>query len=370
MVATQPFLAGARQLEDLDPALIPELIQVARAHGLEAWLAAVAPLEADPAWRELAEQRPRFLAAQSRLILTLREIGALLTADGHAWCVLKGPSLAYGYYPRPDLRHSVDLDLLIDPRDLGPVLELLQKHGYQLNDRNWPMIEALMPGELSLLSPRGFVIDLHWSVMNDPRLRRAVHLPTARLLSSRRPLPVSGVVTLGPAEQLVHVGLHAATSGANKLQWLLDVHQVARTITDWDAVVELARESGTGLILGSVIRRAGGQWPSPIAEDDLRRLGGGPAWRALDAAVAHRSPLAADPSRPSVARSWSRSIRANSIGSVREFVTHGAAWVRAGRPDERQRHLITDPHDRRSVLHSVADDAAQNRYLAQVASVK
>ncbi|MDQ2839114.1 MAG: nucleotidyltransferase family protein, partial [Actinomycetota bacterium] len=229
-----------------------ELIGLAREHGVEAWLAGRAPL-AEPAWSELAAQRPKFLAAQARTVAAARDFGAVLDESDLPWLVLKGPALAHSVYPRPDLRHYVDLDLLVSPVDFAAVLERLDEAGYQLVDRNWPLLERYCPGELRLRSPRGVLLDLHWSIFNDARRRAAFHGPTHRLLDGRRLLEPVGLPALSATDQLVHVGLHAALSGANRLGWLLDVHLSATPDTDWPAVLATARRLGAGPSLAVVL---------------------------------------------------------------------------------------------------------------------
>src|SRR6185437_16415495 len=163
---------------------------------------------------------------------------------GIDWLVLKGPALAHSVYPRPDLRHYVDLDLLVSPADFGALLAVLEAAGYQLVDRNWPLLARDLPGELRLRSPRGVLLDLHWSIFNDAGRRASFSAPTAALLADRRELSV-GFPALSATDQLVHAGIHAALSGANRLGWLLDV-QLAAATADWPAVVGAARRIGAG----------------------------------------------------------------------------------------------------------------------------
>lgn len=341
------------------------LTGLAREHGVEAWLAGCAPLT-EPAWAELAEQRPRFLAAQARSLAAVRDFGALAEPAGIDWLVLKGPALAHSVYPRPDLRHYVDLDLLVPPADFGRLLALLEDAGYQLVDRNWPLLARDLPGELRLRSPRGVLLDLHWSIFNDAGRRAAFSAPTARLLAGRRRLP-AGFPALSATDQLVHAGIHAALSGANRLGWLLDVHLAAAS-ADWPAVVATAREIGAGpslaVVLGRTSRLLAGSVPAGV----LAELAGGRSWLALAGALDRLSPLQPDPTRPALARSMARSVRATGPASARELVRHAWLWLRSGAGRRYVRPPWLDADNPASAMREVPDPVARASYLAAVAA--
>ncbi|HET6210271.1 MAG TPA: nucleotidyltransferase family protein, partial [Jatrophihabitans sp.] len=305
------------------------LTGLAREHGVEAWLAGCAPL-AEPAWSELAGQRPRFLAAQARTLAAVREFGALIDPAGIDWVVLKGPALAHSVYPRPDLRHYVDLDLLVPPAGFERTLAVLEAAGYQLVDRNWPLLARELPGELRLRSARGVLLDLHWSIFNDAGRRAAFNAPTADLLAGRRVLAPAGFPALSATDQLVHAGVHAALSGGNRLGWLLDVHLAAARQTDWPAVVAAARRMGAGPSLALVLGRTSRLLDTALPAGVLAELAGGRSWLAMAAVLDRLSPLQPDPARPALARSVARSVRGTGPASARELGRHAWLWMRSG----------------------------------------
>lgn len=341
------------------------LTALAREHAVEAWLAGCARLT-EPAWVELAEQRPRFLAAQARSLAAVRDFGSLADPAGIDWLVLKGPALAHSVYPRPDLRHYVDLDLLVRPAEFGRLLTLLEDAGYQLVDRNWPLLARDRPGELRLRSPRGVLLDVHWSIFNDAGRRAAFHAPTAALLAGRRQLP-AGFPALSATDQLVHAGLHAALSGANRLGWLLDVHLAAAS-ADWPAVIAAAETIGAGpslaVVLGRTSRLLGTDLPAGV----LAELAGGRSWLVLAGALDRLSPLQPDPTRPALARSVARSVQATGPASVRELIRHAWLWLRSGAGRRYVRPPWLDADNPASAMAEVPDPAARASYLAAVAN--
>ena len=259
--------AARTELAPLEPAAVETLVRVARAHGVEAWLARWAPSSTD-AWEPLAQQRLRFAAASVRQLGRLRELDAIFAGVDCPWAVLKGRAVAEDVYPRPDMRNSVDVDALVPPERLGDVLAGLEAHGWSLLDRNWPFMAEVVPGELRVQAPSGDLLDLHWHLVSSPARRRWVRLPTAELLARRRQLP-SGLPALHPIDQLLHLVLHGASSGGNRMMWLLDVELSARRVESWPDVAAAAKASGTenslvlmlmraGHVLGTSPRRSGG----------------------------------------------------------------------------------------------------------------
>ncbi|MGI8665372.1 MAG: nucleotidyltransferase family protein [Jatrophihabitans sp.] len=343
------------------------LTALAREHGVEAWLAARAPLT-EPAWAELAGQRPRFLAAQARSLAAARDFGALADGAGLPWLVLKGPALAYSVYPRPDLRHYVDLDLLVSPGDFAAVLRLLADAGYQLVDRNWPLLERVVPGELRLRSPRGVLLDLHWSIFNDANRRAAFHAPTAGLLAGRRVLEPVGLPALSASDQLVHLGLHAALSGANRLGWLLDLHLSVGPDTEWPAVLRTARATGAGPSLAVVLARAHRLFGTRVQPDLAAELAGGRGWLAIARGLDRLSPIQSDPNRPALARSVARSLQATAPASARELARHAWLWLRSGAARSYVRPDWLEVDSPASAMRDVPDAPARERYLRAVAS--
>jgi len=274
------------------------------------------------------------------------------------WTVLKGPALAYSVYPQPDLRHAVDLDVLVPPTRFGDVLDRFGEAGFTVLDQNWPLIAATRPGELRVRAPRGVLIDLHWAVLASPAGRRRFRLPTSGLLAHVRLLKPPGLPALSAVDQIVHLAAHGTMSGGNRLAWLLDVHLAACRTTEWDAVAASASSAGVGTALGLLLARAGRLWPSPAPRAVVRRLLNGSVWAAVDRVVDGASVLSADPDAPSRARAWARSASATRAAMLADFASRGLARLGNARRTESSELL----------LRRVDDPDARRRYLASVAA--
>ena len=376
VVETLIKLAGADDLDGsrravaaLPPRLVSALTAAARAHGLEAWLAACVPAGAD-VFAEVAAQRPRFLAAGTRALQDVRQLGERFESAAVPWAVLKGLAIARTAYPRADLRHSVDVDLLVSPARFEAVVSELCAVGYRLLDENWPLIAAEMPGELRLRSPAGTVIDLHWHLLNQRGLREEFRLPTMPALRRSRLLPGEPIRVLSLPDQLLHIALHAALGGANRLMWLVDLDRVIATAPpDWPAVAQRVRESRTGLPVAVALARARRALGTPAPDADLHRLGPVRGWLRGERAIESLSPaITADPARPAMSIAFARSSRATPGRSWCEFARHGWGWLRSGAPRTRRFGRWIDPDSESSSLHPVRDDSARARYFAAVST--
>lgn len=205
-----------------------------------------------------------------------------LDGAGLPWAILKGPMLSEIYYGDPSARSSTDLDVLVDPRDLGAALDVLADAGAALIDVNWDLICKTRRGELNLRLPMGTPLDLHWTLVNEASVRRCFNLPSSRLLERRvtHQLTAGESPSLDQTDTLVHVALHACLSGGHRLGWLTDVARVVEHgDLDWDVVVERGRRAGAGLPIAVMLERARRVLGLHVPAHVLKRLGSSsPGW--------------------------------------------------------------------------------------------
>jgi hypothetical protein len=190
------------------------------------------------------------------------DLAALATALGDAnlaWAAVKGPVLAERLWARPDLRQYIDLDILVDRRSFGAVLDALFAAGAEMIDRNWELIERQLRAEISLRLPNGTSLDLHWHLVNSAALRRQFRFDTAEMLQRTVPVKIGGtlVPSLDPTDTLLHLAYHTAHSGGHRLMWLKDVERAtADPDLDWSLTLRRARDYGVALPLAVVLMRA------------------------------------------------------------------------------------------------------------------
>lgn len=351
------------RLTQVEPSAVPGLSIVARAHGVEAWLAegANATPGLDDVWRLITDQRPGYVAARARAKADIRRFSEIASHLGCEWVVIKGQAIAESCYPRPHMRHSVDVDVLIAPSDLERVTNALIDAGWGLLDRNWGLLAATRPGQLRLLSPTGGVVDLHWHLLNSPELRDRFRLGTADLLSRGRMLE-SGLPALSDTDQLLHLCLHAALAGGNRLLWLVDASLASHLLTDPDEFRASARASGTDLASALVLRRAAHWLRSGSATNVLKALHG-VGGRGTCLITDRVSAVKDDPFEPALARAFARSVRESGRATVGEFSRHLLGYLAGGGGTP-----LSDPSDVRSPMFDDNDPVARAAYFSHVRS--
>jgi len=168
------------------------------------------------------------------------ELGRLLKAfgRGHVPVIpLKGPVLAETLYAHPALRPCSDLDLLIGREHLERVDELLQRLAYhRVADAHSFRFDVAYDHATVYEAPSGIHVDLHWSLLSEPRYswnEREAQAVWDRAVRIR----VAGEEALGlcPEDLLLYLSIHLACtirsracsgttisfcySGAGRIRW-------------------------------------------------------------------------------------------------------------------------------------------------------
>lgn len=264
----------------------------------------------------LRPDRDAAVALHLHATTLLGHVGEIL--DGVPWVVFKGPVLSELAHPVPGLRSYHDLDLLVAPQDLREATVRLLDAGWQIADFDDMLRNPELPGEMHWSTPSGMLVDLHWSMINTQVRRQRLAVPTTELLRRRDrvELGFSSVWTLDRADGLVHVCLHAALTGANKLIYLVDAQRMADRVADWAEVGERAVEwkaaSHVALVLHRARRSLGGALPEGVD----RLFGVSPAFRGLTGLVDRVAPVERARAEPGIARLVARAVRPGAVRTV------------------------------------------------------
>lgn len=268
--------------------------------------------------------RHRYVAAVRHHMLVvsaLNRIRGAFDAAGIPWAVIKGPILAEGPYGRPGRRGYHDLDLLVHPRAFRDAVEALERLSARLLDRNWRMLRRDLRGEVLYRLPSGIPVDLHWHLVNMYRRRMRLDGAAAIERSERRELPGIGhIPTLQADDALLHLALHAALSGGDRLLWLKDLERtIAAWSPGWETVVERARFARIGPAVGLMLVRARETLGADVPGEVTDRLVGSGSLRVARW-IERISPWAYGVGRTaSPSRIFSRSIGHGMLS--------GGAWV-------------------------------------------
>lgn len=179
---------------------------------------------------------------------------------------VKGLALAILAYGTTELKMSLDIDVLVAPRDIEAACEVLTRMGYhrEVPDASVPP-EGLGAWvqhfkETSWRHPAlGTCVDLHGRLATNPRFIAGIGLDSPRQLVEIT--KGSAVATLGPDHLMVYLCVHGAESAWTRLKWLADLAALVSAMSEEDLrrVEALARSMGAqrcmaqGLLLAEML---------------------------------------------------------------------------------------------------------------------
>ncbi len=188
--------------------------------GLEGLVPALADaglLAVTPEQRVQAEQ-PRLAAEmeQAWIRACAEEALAALRQADIAVAPLKGPLLAARIYPRPLVRRSTDVDLLVPPAQLDAALTVLAALDYTLPDTRETAHHLRHHHHVILARPASPPLELHWA----PLHALGTRIEAADLLQPDGQLE--------PHAELVYLAAHAASHDFERPLWLIDLAAFVR----------------------------------------------------------------------------------------------------------------------------------------------
>ena len=203
-----------------------------------------------------------------------RQVTDALAERGIPSLVIKGESFADALYAEPSLRSFRDVDLLVPVEQLQPAAEVMRQLGFeQLHDTS--RYGGQFYGQQEWQSTDGYKtsVEVHWNIVNSPRLRQHGGLTWEHLHR--------GAEGLSPAGMLLVAAVHAAVGHQfDRLQQLCDVRQVCRGRggeIDYGWLRDLARRSKTQKPLAWTLAVAARVFGCEHCRAALRELGGGRA---------------------------------------------------------------------------------------------
>lgn len=334
------------------------LLAMARYHGAGGWLYESVrglPVASTTLLAGLEEDHRSVVRWHLHGLWQLARIGKTLQTAGARWVAVKGAVLVDTLHGPLGRRPYKDLDVLVHPHDFGVALAALQADGGVLLDRNWPLLRREQRAQVHLAMPSGIEIDLHWDLVNVNRRRMAID--TGVILDRSAVVDLGGfsVPTLDPADSVIHLAVHAAVSGGDKLMWLKDIERSAAIRPpDWEAVVERAIEWRVAGPVGLMLLRALDVLAAEIPADVPTRLLGTRLAR-FARFVDRLEPLEASPGGPTPARVLARAIGHGVIGGA---VVMAHRLIRHFDPREPARSspftAVGNTGDRELYLHTVS----------------
>jgi hypothetical protein len=160
--------------------------------------------------------------------------------------VYKGHYLIDAIYNQSNLRTSTDIDILIEPKDLWIVKDLLLSLGYNLviPEYNLPENKATIfkkiENEIAFYTPNGSLVDLHFKLFKNPHYLKTKRWHTVDTVYEGRKMEVLPLPKI-----FVYLIVHGKKHDWNRLKWLLDIVQFYNIFKeeDWNLVDEIIKEN-------------------------------------------------------------------------------------------------------------------------------
>jgi hypothetical protein len=177
----------------------------------------------------------------------LTKIARRFEQRGIEFLAHKGPALAQVLYGNPSMRQFGDLDVIVRSKDFGRAKDALIELGYDPGLRLSPREEKyfLRSGyELSFgLNSERNLVELHWQIV--PRFC-SINFDIDALFSRSRQIDFDGVSlrTMGHADLLLVLCVHAAKHEWAQLGMLRDIAALTNFNLDWNWVFAEARQLG------------------------------------------------------------------------------------------------------------------------------
>jgi hypothetical protein len=235
-----PRLSRRAEQEGLSGLLALQLTRLSREHGLTLPLA------------RFTDALRRIFVTNGVLLAELAALREVLSRRGAQAIVLKGAALIQTIYrSHSGVRPLGDVDLLLRASDLPAVRDWLLARGYH------PL--ASSP---TFFNNGSASFDLHTDVTGAERIRRielAFRLDASVLWRNATPLDPADptLLVLSPADQALHLAIHALRHSFSGAMWLVDLDLVLRGVA-WDDLERRAHATGTIRALAytlSVLRR-------------------------------------------------------------------------------------------------------------------
>jgi hypothetical protein len=206
--------------------------------------------------------------AHTYLRICNEALGALVAARIPT-LVLKGAALAQPVYQDPALRHSHDIDILVDRAHLEPAATALRSAGFGLRGG----IADAPALDLTLEHPSHLPLELHSRLFALPHYG----LPLADVWSRARLVYLADLParTLSPADHLLHICGHASYSPSrHSLRWVCDAWYLIdrHPDLDWDVVLDGAVRGRLALPLRVTLTYLAAALGAPIPPPVLDRV--------------------------------------------------------------------------------------------------
>jgi hypothetical protein len=297
----------------------------------------------------LATLRNHYLLVSARslaLAAELREIVILLEANGVPCLPYKGPVLALQAYGDIALRTFTDLDLIVDPGDVGKAREVLAGRGYspiEVLTHSQETAILRLDHNLPLLRVEDrIIVELHWRVAP---VAVTFRMPTRLLWDRSTTISLGGVEVRAMAvrDLILVLSVHGARHAWSAVEWITGIAELVRNSPEisWEQVIRDAEDFRVGRTVRLALALANRYLDAPIPDQVARWIDGDARIPPLVHWVASRlfSPIESGSSAEQwAAFKFELAVKDSAKdrirdGSCRIFLPSAKDWSAAGLPD-------------------------------------
>jgi hypothetical protein len=223
----------------------------------------------------------------------LVRIVRLFESEGVPVLAYKGPALAITAYGDLSLRRFIDLDIIVNTRDVSRAGEMLRSLGFgQSGGLSRSQEKILLRSQHNLAYKRDggkLIVELHWRLASS----RFAEVPLEeRVWERAETVNLCGgeVRCLSPEDLLFALCVHGTKHLWERLSWVCDVAEMlsAYPRLDFDYALQIASESHTERMLFLGLRLASGLLGATLPAKFVAQIEADPATDRLTASVAER----------------------------------------------------------------------------------
>lgn len=199
-------------------------------------------------------ERLRALHRHSSLLnlwysLALQQVLKALVEANIPVMVLKGADIACTLYPRPELRHFGDVDLMVPPGHLEDTFVILQRLGYHYHQEyRFETISRQRSAFVYVKEVTGghLVFEVHTAPHSN---EMGISFDPRQIWQRGRTITIADVQVkgMGLEDLLLYLCWHYRSHAFNRLIWLYDIAIVLQRCSsqiDWNLAYSLARQRG------------------------------------------------------------------------------------------------------------------------------
>jgi hypothetical protein len=202
---------------------------------------------------EMTPDATAIVASNLRLAAECQRLKTAFGDHGIAVMFVKGLTLGTLAYGTIATKAGVDIDLLVDPQQLGDAAALLQGDGYRLAEPAEPVTpprlakwHRIRKESTWIQAHKCFQVDLHTCLADNPALIPAIGLnsPTQMVEIS----PGISLSTLADDELFAYLAVHGASSAWFRLKWITDFAALmaGKSPAELDRLYERSQQLGAG----------------------------------------------------------------------------------------------------------------------------